>query len=53
MPEIVEKEVYFGEYCQMCKYEKLSEQDDPCYDCLHESVRANSHKPVNWEEKEK
>lgn len=47
----MEKEVYFGEYCKTCKNEKLSEQDDPCYDCLNNPVNEDSHKPVRWEEK--
>ena len=47
------KEVYFNEYCKTCKHEKLSEQDDPCFECLNEPVNLYSHKPINWEEKEK
>lgn len=47
----MEKEVYFGEYCKTCKHEKVSEQDDPCYDCLNNPVNEDSHKPVRWEEK--
>lgn len=47
------KEVYFCQYCKTCKYEKLSEHENPCDDCLSESVNAYSHKPVCYEEKEK
>lgn len=47
----MEKEVYFGDYCKTCKYEKVSEQDDPCYDCLNNPVNEDSHKPIRWEEK--
>ena len=47
----MEKEVHFEKYCKTCKYEKLSEQDDPCYDCLNNPVNEDSHKPVRWEEK--
>lgn len=47
----MEKEVYFGDYCKTCKHEKVSEQDDPCYDCLNNPVNEDSHKPVRWEEK--
>lgn len=48
------KEVYFGEYCKSCKFEKDKEEDvnSPCWDCLHEPVNVYSHKPVNWKEKE-
>ena len=47
----MEKEVYFGDYCKTCKHKKVSEQDDPCYDCLNNPVNEDSHKPIRWEEK--
>lgn len=43
------KIVYFGEYCKTCKHKEVKEEDDPCYDCLHEPVNLNSHKPVKYE----
>ena len=46
------KEVYFWEYCKKCKYEKLPECEDPCWDCLIEAAREDSHKPVKFEEKD-
>ena len=46
------KEVYYDKYCPSCKYEDCQETDDPCYDCMGESVNLYSHKPVKWEEKE-
>lgn len=46
------KEVYFGQYCKTCQYEKFAEDEDPCHDCLNEPVNEHSHKPVNWKEKE-
>ena len=30
--EDIYKEVYFGEYCGACEYEKLPEKDDPCHE---------------------
>lgn len=45
------KEVYFGEYCKSCKHEKLTESEQPCYDCLNEPVNLYSHKPVKYEER--
>ena len=44
------KEVYFGQYCKTCKFEKDDENDveSPCYDCLAEPVNAYSHKPVKY-----
>ena len=47
------KEVYFCQYCKSCKYEKLSEHDNPFYYCLSESVNTYSHKPVYYEEADK
>ena len=45
------KEVYFHEYCKLCKHEKVANEDDPCTGCLENPYNINSHKPVNWEEK--
>ena len=39
------KEVFFNEYCKTCKYDKCKESDEPTH--------LYSHKPINWEEKEK
>lgn len=46
------KEVYFGQYCKTCKYEKDDEGDvnSPCYDCLAEPANVYTHKPVKYEE---
>lgn len=46
------KEVYFDKYCQTCKYEKTSDADDPCDECLDNPGNIDSHKPVKWKEKE-
>lgn len=48
------KEVFFQKYCPTCKHEAESEFDveSPCYECLDNPVNQDSHKPVNWEEKE-
>lgn len=48
--ESIYKEVYFGEYCCKCKYEKLDEAVDPCHECLENPVNLYSHKPINFEE---
>lgn len=45
------KEVYFGEYCKTCKYEKKTESEDPCYECLENPVNLYSHKPMYYEKK--
>lgn len=49
--EDIYKEVYFNKYCVSCKYEKLTEKDDPCHECLNNPENLYSHKPVNWKEK--
>ena len=45
------KEVYFHKYCPTCAHEKLSEQEQPCAECLEHPGNIDSHKPVKWEEK--
>lgn len=42
------KEVYFDQYCKTCHYKNTAESEDPCYECLSEPARQNSHKPVRW-----
>lgn len=51
MTEENNKEVRFDIWCKKCKYEKVPEDQDPCWDCLLESVRQSSMKPALWEEK--
>jgi hypothetical protein len=46
-----EKEVYFDQYCKLCKYQALTEDKDPCDECLDNPVNTDSHKPVNFKEK--
>ncbi len=45
------KEVYFNQYCKLCKYETIDEGEDPCDECLGNPVNTHSHKPINFEEK--
>ena len=45
------KEVYFGEFCPRCEFEKNAENEAPCDQCLEEPVNENSHKPVRFIEK--
>lgn len=47
------KEVYFYQYCKTCKYDKLTSDDEPCNECLHNATNVNSHKPTHWKEKGK
>lgn len=43
MPEM--KEVYYDLYCPNCEHKDLSEQDEPCNQCMCNSVQEDSHKP--------
>lgn len=42
----------FDKYCKSCKYWEKGENEDPCWDCLCDSVNYNTHKPTKYEEKE-
>ena len=46
-----EKEVYFDMYCKQCEYFDLSEDKDPCDECLDNPSNINSHKPVKFKAK--
>lgn len=46
------KEVRFDMYCKNCEYEKLSDNEEPCFECLDNPINLYSRKPVNWKEKE-
>ncbi len=46
------KEVYFHEYCGMCKHKDLGDTEAPCSECLTESINLNTHRPVKYEKKE-
>lgn len=50
--DIIDKEVYFNEYCKKCKHEKLPEDETPCDECLTYPFNVESHKPIKFEEKE-
>lgn len=47
------KEVYFLDYCPKCKHYQKLDYEDPCNDCLAQPFMMDSHKPMNFEEKEK
>lgn len=46
------KEVWFDQYCKTCKYCTLKDCEDPCNGCLDYPGNEDSHKPVNWREKD-
>lgn len=47
-----EREVRFDLYCKNCKHYNLSEEDDPCFECLENPVASYSKKPMYFEGKE-
>lgn len=44
------KEVYFDKYCPKCKHKDTSEQEEPCFTCLAEPAKIDSHRPEKFEE---
>ena len=44
------KIVEFEKYCKTCRHWDKKESEDPCHDCLNETVNAESHKPVKYEQ---
>lgn len=47
--EIIDKEVYFHKYCNLCKHKDVDESEDPCDECLEYFCNTYSHRPVNFE----
>ena len=45
------KEVFFGEYCPKCVHKDTAESEQPCFDCLAEPGRSESHRPEKFVEK--
>ena len=47
-----DKIVRFDLYCNTCKHKDKTEEEDPCYDCLFDSVNTTI-KPTKYEEEDK
>ena len=45
------KDVEFYAYCPKCKFLALSEDEDPCHECLDWPTLTDSHKPIKFVEK--
>lgn len=45
------KEVNYKKYCETCKYKDVKEYEEPCNECLNNSVNLYSHKPTNHKER--
>lgn len=46
------REVDFETYCKACKYKNLSENKDPCDECLDIPINLNTTRPIKFEAKE-
>lgn len=46
------KEVDFAKYCKKCRHFDTQEYEDPCNECLENPAMQDSHKPLNFEEKD-
>lgn len=47
------REVKFDAYCKNCKYCEVPEIEEPCNECLEQSVNLHTYKPNNFNEIEK
>lgn len=46
--EIIDRIVDFNKYCDMCKYAKTKETDEPCCECLASPTNVHTSKPIKW-----
>lgn len=46
------KIVEFDEYCCRCKYEDISEEEEPCRSCVAITAREDSRRPEKYELRE-
>ena len=44
------KFVKFHEYCDKCVHKAKKGDEEPCNECLTETVNLYSHKPLKWKE---
>lgn len=53
MPQVSDyeyKEVYYHQYCKLCKHKDVKDIEEPCNECLDNPINQHSHKPVKFEE---
>lgn len=48
MGSVTKKEVYFGDYCNLCDHKAAKEEDEPCFTCLKVGARDYSHIPIKY-----
>lgn len=47
------KEVDFLTYCPKCKHYNKLDYEEPCNECLKQGFMIDSHKPLNFKQKER
>lgn len=45
------KIVEYDDWCYRCKHRSVTEDEEPCRECLTIPARPDSHKPEKWEER--
>ena len=40
--------VHFEKYCSNCKYSEFSESENPCWNCLNQSVNEDTDMPAYY-----
>ena len=48
--ETQDKIVEFDKWCHKCHYYDTEETEEPCNDCLTDTVNTNSHRPSHFKE---
>lgn len=48
--ELINKEVYFHNYCKTCKHAKTPQNEEPCDKCLTYPSNEYTHRPTKYEE---
>ena len=46
-----EKIVEFDKYCPTCKSKDVPNGEEPCEECLCNPTNIDSHKPINYKDK--
>ena len=46
-----EKFVEFDKYCLTCEHSEIPNGEEPCEECLCTPTNIDSHKPINYKDK--
>ena len=50
MPENSHEHIVNFVYCRFCEYRETREEDEPCADCLENSVNVDSRRPIHFKD---